>query len=301
MKISKNEFADRIVELINTKVKNIVVGKKTIPKNNMDVLVWAFLCSEQEKVSMYTLAYVEDYYNKYVNGDADLEDIVEELIDKFYTRRNTHEKCVNDVYEKLKQGFNVWKNKLYVKIVNTDKNKKQLNQLVHEDYLDLSLVAYIKVEEETSINFSVSLATAWQVSQEKVLKVAKENTFRADNIRLQSIDSLIGISESIDPFPMWMVTNKEGVWGASMMANSDLLKEIGNILKSNFWLLPASVHEVIIVATNCSDYTADFLRNIVCDVNQEIVEKNDFLSNSVYFYDTIKEKLTIKEGVEKDE
>ena len=72
---------------------------------------------------------------------------------------------------------------------------------------------------------------------------------------------------------------------------------IGQILKNDYYILPSSVHEVIIVPYSeilvCSK-----LDEMVREINITQVEEEDVLSNHVYLYDRGSGKLRVGSTVQ---
>ena len=63
-----------------------------------------------------------------------------------------------------------------------------------------------------------------------------------------------------------------------------VLSHIGTLLKRNFFVLPSSVHECILVP-DLGHYTRFELMKMVREVNQNQVEEEEILSYQVYYYD----------------
>ena len=91
--------------------------------------------------------------------------------------------------------------------------------------------------------------------------------------------------EDAIPFPIpysgaMIVTNKEKIYGASVIMNPDYFRRFGN----DVYILPSSVHEVIIM--NVDDVEdVDWLKEMVRDINHSgIVSDVDFLSDDVFRY-----------------
>ena len=84
---------------------------------------------------------------------------------------------------------------------------------------------------------------------------------------------------SADESGIIVVTNKERVFGASVLMNPDYFKRFGGDL----YILPSSIHEVILLDAN-GDHDVEGLIDIVRDTNRTVVANEDFLSDDVYRY-----------------
>ncbi len=91
---------------------------------------------------------------------------------------------------------------------------------------------------------------------------------------------------------MYVISNNKGINGASCLLYPDVIKNLAEELKSDLYLLPSSIHEII--AVNAEDsMDKDTLREMVFDVNRTQVPEEDVLSDSVYFYSREHNTLTI--------
>lgn len=101
------------------------------------------------------------------------------------------------------------------------------------------------------------------------------------------------VKESIKTFsfersPMWVLTNKSAMYGAGLMANTDLLSRMGGRV-GDFFIIPSSIHEVLIVAPFAE--TADEITKLIKEINTEEVKPADRLSDALYYWDHEKKLL----------
>ena len=73
-----------------------------------------------------------------------------------------------------------------------------------------------------------------------------------------------------------------------------MLKTLGEIFKKDYYLLPSSIHEVILVAKE-EGMSLIQMTDIVKEVNQEQVAAEEVLSDHAYFYSRKREKLLMAE------
>lgn len=85
-----------------------------------------------------------------------------------------------------------------------------------------------------------------------------------------------------DQLPMLTLTKGNGTNGASMILHKSIRKKIGDIVGGDFYVLPSSIHEVMIVPSN--EFEPDELTELVSTCNSELfTESNseDILSDKV--------------------
>lgn len=98
--------------------------------------------------------------------------------------------------------------------------------------------------------------------------------------------------------PMWVATVEGGMNGASVTQLPDFLQEAAERLGGDYFVLPSSVHEVLFIRDDGS-FEREALETMVKGVNATEVSEADFLSDSVYHYDSddhIFEKATTFES-----
>ena len=100
------------------------------------------------------------------------------------------------------------------------------------------------------------------------------------------------IEELLKDFPesrenaMTVVTNDVGVNGAAAIFYSGVMDKIAETTKGDYFILPSSVHETIILPDNGA-MTAKELEAMVTEINATQVEPWDRLTDQVYHYDPI--------------
>ena len=147
----------------------------------------------------------------------------------------------------------------------------------------------------------------WKVSEEEILQRAEANTKKLlpyEFTTMYTMNPMIteilegrdmdeeGCKRPGEQEDMYVLTNHMWSGGASAVLYPGRLDAIGEYLKGNYYILPSSVHEVIIVP----EYMAppkEGMENIVKAVNEEEVQTEEFLSNHVYFYDRVRKETIL--------
>ena len=70
------------------------------------------------------------------------------------------------------------------------------------------------------------------------------------------------------------------------------LRDISDKLDSNLYIIPSSVHEVLVLSEKLGDDKKS-LQEMIRMVNETHLEPQDILSDSLYFYDRNDEKISI--------
>lgn len=90
----------------------------------------------------------------------------------------------------------------------------------------------------------------------------------------------------------YVLTNMENQYGASMITQPEVLNKLNQLFPEGFYVLPSSVHEVLIVPDN-GEVEPRRLGEMVREVNRAEVKREEVLSDRVYRYD--KEKHQIRQ------
>mgnify|MGYP006887398860 FL=1 len=99
------------------------------------------------------------------------------------------------------------------------------------------------------------------------------------------------IGESVN-----IVTNEKGIIGAVAMLYDEQLKNLADMVDSDLYIIPSSIHEVITIPVYDAD--PDHLAEIVADANNTVLKPKDVLSNSVYYYTRSSGSIDIiREGI----
>ena len=97
--------------------------------------------------------------------------------------------------------------------------------------------------------------------------------------------------------PMFCLTNKAKMNGASLLLQEDIRKQIGECLGSDYFVIPSSIHEVLILPDN-GIFQVPELNAMVQEVNETQVERQEQLSDKVQFCD---KKTAVMENAERRE
>ena len=89
----------------------------------------------------------------------------------------------------------------------------------------------------------------------------------------------------------FVLTNSKKEFGAATILYPQLLEQISQQLQCSFYLIPSSVHEMIIIADK-GKQDALFLHNMIMDVNYHCLAPEEILSDYPFYYDYKEKQLT---------
>ena len=183
-----------------------------------------------------------------------------------------------------------------------------LNTIPHKKFLDLAVVYYIAIKEDifesASILINNSHLELWGKTLEDIDKLAKVNSPKVLKPELKSMaQTLMEIihheKKSLDELEediladcgMYVLSNEKKQFGASAILYDNVIKDFSEKLNCDLYILPSSVHEVIMIPSILVD-SVDKLNDMICEVNATQVPLMDILSNHSYYYSREKECIT---------
>lgn len=200
------------------------------------------------------------------------------------------------------------KNRIFLKMINYEENREMLANVPHRRFLDLAVVCYYAYMNDLmgkgSIQIDKDLLSKWEISEEELFFDAEKNTRNILGMELKDMhellfgmllqkwnpttpeevklieDEVYGLTSEV---PMYIMTLRGGSFGAVCMSVSEWMEQFGRECGGSFFILPSSIHELILIPENCGE-TAENLQKMVCEVNASCVSAEEKLSDSVYYY-----------------
>ena len=177
----------------------------------------------------------------------------------------------------------------------------------HRKILDLALIYYYRMEHFMEHTASVLIfddhMKRWSVTEQQLYERAKKNTCLALPPKLAGILQVIQeLDENSDWIKddmefcenerMYVLTNQEKYFGAVCILYPGVAQSIAESFSNNFYILPSSIHECIIVPDS-GQLIPQELKELVQDVNCQCVEEEEILSDHIYYYDRRQHKIRL--------
>ena len=248
------EFVCAAIETMNQKEgKNGIQAREhRAVKNNGKIRVGLLL--QETGSNLFPTIYLEEYYEKFQKGET-LEQIVSE-ISQLYQKIKAKNIIDVDSFFNLES----WKNKLGIKVIKTEKNRELLEEIPHLDVLDLSLTFYVILDRQCEGSATMQITNEymrqWNLETEELYEMAMRSAVRLLPAEFCSLPDMIRRITGIEveairgmqrECQMYVLTNSSKIQGAACMFYPHVLEMIGEILKEDFYILPSSIHEVIIL------------------------------------------------------
>ncbi len=240
--------------------------------------------------------YIDRLLNEIESGCNSIHDAVAEIIAVY---RNSDAWKLSGITEKLNKEF-ILKNVVY-QLVNTERNIERLCDIPHKDFFDLSAIYNVIVCDDrngtASIPISHKFCDCYGISADELDLAARKNTkekgFCVTTIA-EVMAEIAGIParESCNECQtMFILTNKARCKGAAVMLYGEYFEELAGKLKSDLYIIPSSIHEVI--AVPATGLSPDGIIKMVSEVNENEVDDEEILGYSIYKYDLEAKKFEI--------
>ena len=82
--------------------------------------------------------------------------------------------------------------------------------------------------------------------------------------------------------PVFMVSNKIQRYGAAVICYEDFLDDISRKYNKSLYLLPTSIHEMLLLFDDGEDQEEDLH---ILEKSDQQLSKEEFLSENIYYYD----------------
>ena len=226
---------------------------------------------KQEDSNLAPTIYLEEFYQKYLKGQQvpDLADSICSIYQEIRVKKTCD--CQN-LFD-----FNHVKEHIVYKLIRRDANEELLKQIPYEPFLDLAVVYYIQIDNTRFGSAAIQIRNEhlryWRVEKEEIRRLAEKNTPRIYPVQIQQIVRF-----------MYVATNEQCSLGAAVMRYPDFLEKVWGMIGEGFYILPSSIHEVILVPESFG-MEPERMQEMVKEINQIGVAPEEVLSDSVYYSD----------------
>lgn len=279
----------QFIEAVETKVKEVVdtevtVGVHTAEK--MNGVTKRGIILSKEGVNVSPTIYLEEYFGQYQHGKS-VEQIVHDILNLYREVRCEKSWDVDKI-----QTFSLIENKIVYRVIHYEKNRELLENLPYVRFLDLAITfcVLLEVTEHGTATMMVrnEHLEMWNVSKEVLYENACRNTEKLLPYSFQTmnavVEELTGMPVYEEDDVLYVLTNCIRSFGAAAMLYKDRLRRIGEYLRENYYILPSSIHEVIIVPESVAPFRG-VLNRMVEEINETQLEEEEILSDHAYYYD----------------
>ena len=298
------EFAEKVCNAVKIELgKGYRVELKEVRKNNGVVLHGMLILSHKKNV--VPTIYLDTFLEEYESG-VFFSEIVRRLVSIY--RRDTPKGKIDMEFFR---SFHEVKDRICYRLIGRKGNEELLADVPYIEFLDLALCFYYAYQGdalgEGSILIHNSHLELWDTCTAELLKLAQRNTPRLFPWECHSMSTVLkeilgdefceeseeaACDDLFQEDPMWVLSNDRRVQGAVCMLYPGVLDEIAARWEKGIYVLPSSIHEVILLI-DTGRGEAEALKKMIAQVNSTQVAPEEVLSDSLYYYDFIEKKVKI--------
>lgn len=236
--------------------------------------------------------YLEEFYEFY-QATKDFDTVIDRLSDLYRSLP------VIQVNETELYDFSTAKSRIIMKLVNTEKNRTFLETAPHIPFQDLSIVYHYLIGKSDRMLLSMpvndEMLKEWGVDTLELHQQAVANYNRLLPIKFANLNQHLldrgflkseyyaAISNNDPNKDMYFLTNEYFSCGAVLMTCKNLMDEIADFFKEDFYIIPSSIHEVILFPRSKAP-SKEELDRLIQEVNQEYLDPEEYLSDHAYYY-----------------
>lgn len=240
--------------------------------------------------------------------------------------KNRKEMRVNVMKFEFDMSFENIKDKIVFRIIGenklTDYKENDAGNILYSLMGNgMYMIYVIELDDNFSMVFTDVLLEKMECSEEMVKQWAKKNTEKKyppvlKNVENAIFETLIN-SENVDVSDenllkyrsncnlletehmvltqnegeqLHVLTNTQAKYGAGVIFYEGVLKKVGKIFDSDLFLIPSSIHEIILIP-KYANITREELNFILNDVNRGFLKNDEILGEKVMIYDVSQGKI----------
>lgn len=267
--------------------------------------------------------YLESFYEEYSKG-MPMAEVIETVLRIYRENRNPWPDGID-------LSFGGVKEKIAFRVINYEKNRAVLKEMPHVKIEEWAVCFECVVSREAgqvgAFRVDNAIAGRWDVGLKELIALARENTYRLFPPKLEPIEEVLAgmliariegnetlskeerekkTQEIIDgilqkreesALPMYVLSNALNHFGTASVLSIPYMDRVREKLKEDFYILPSSVHELILIPVSAAPEEEKLLQ-MVHEVNEREVPEEEFLSDGVYRYGTLRGKILAMTGQE---
>ncbi len=295
-----NAFADKVCEAVKKELgTDYRVEVQKVRKNNGVVHYGLLILSKGQNVA--PTIYLDAFLEAYERGST-FGVLIRKMLDAYAAGAPD-----DNVDLEFFRSFEKVKDRICYRLTGRKGNEELLADVPYIEFLDLAICFYYAYQSERlgegSILIHNSHMEMWDTCTAELLGLAQKNTARLFPWTCCSMRDIMeglakdGAAEAPEggfreEIPIKVLTNEKRTQGAICMLYPEVLAGLAEKAGSSFYILPSSVHEVILLADTGKGEAENF-KNMIVEINETQVAPEEVLSDCLYYYDFAEKKVKI--------
>lgn len=248
---------------------------------------------------------LKPYYFEFLESEVSMDDMADRI-----DQRICYEIERLPKYDLLNlKDYEYVKNHLGLQVINMEKNQEFLKNIPYTQIADLALIYRVFTDQNTCALINNDMLKRYGISQKqlhsdaishaqrekpcfikKMGEVLKELLIKilqdkeTSKEEREEMKNKLAEVENDPPLQLY-IAGIDGVYGASVIARPDFFEEATQLMGGDFYVIPSSIHEIIILKDQHQG-SIWAIEGTIWEVNMLKVSEEDFLSNNLYHYDS---------------
>ena len=289
------DFENTVLSEITDRYADTACVSLTNIKKNNGIELHGLIIHEQA-FGLSPAIYLDGYYDLLCDGHS-YDDVLSRIVDTY----ETNKRPIGGIADNF-ADFSWVREHIVMRLISRSQNTYLLNDVPFVPFLDMALCFAVRLQVHGGMSGSALIhnahADTWGTDSMELFSYAKQNAATVLPPVRRRIEDMIseampGHIFGIDTpkVPMYVLTNTERSYGASVICYHGVLRELSYELGSDVYLIPSSVHEFIAVPTSPL-VDIDPLNELIQTVNQSYVMPPEVLSDHVYLYHYDSDRIT---------
>ena len=298
-----SEFSQKICNAVKEELgEGYRIELKEVRKNNGVILHGLVILFRSQNVA--PTIYLDTFLEAYESGTA-FAVVVRRLL-AVYRKGVPRDSVDMDFF----RSFDRVRDRICYRLIGRRWNEALLEDVPHIEFLDLAICFYYAYQGKTlgegTILVHNSHMKMWETTTSELYTLARNNTPELFPWVSSSLEEVLGEmagstegSLPEDPergldreFPMRVLSNAKRLHGAVCMLYPGVLEKLARGAKRGLYILPSSIHEVILLPDTGLGSPQE-LKRMIHEVNSTQVAPEEVLSNSLYYYDSLQKRIRI--------
>lgn len=193
---------------------------------------------------------------------------------------------------------------LHICVMNFEKGREILAHMPYLKVNDLAVVPMLSLPGGESVPISLHMAKLMEIPEDWLVAGALKNHAAVLPPTLQALSDVsqggenyidFDSQESINQEELYVLANKRKEFGAALIADKSYLDKLGKKLGGSFYILPTSMHSILIVP-KARNINPAVLKSLVMEDVKKIFDEKEFLSDNIYLYNADAKTVEMFDG-----
>ena len=241
--------------------------------------------------------YLEPYYDAYLNKGMSTEKLMAKIAITAAKGLEEGKSFIPGFFDVVPDmtDWSKVKDQITVRAIGVSRNIEFLQHIPCRIYGDIALIYQVSVNAPDSTMMTAritdELMNHYGITEPQLYDTAMENSQRLEKVTCRAMGEVIGDMLGIGddplmeeaPAKLYVLSTESLQFGAAALFYPGVIEKIGKRIPEGFYVLPSSIHEVLILPKNQGEKA--MLETMVQEINATQVAPDEVLSDFVSEYD----------------